>query len=312
MNANTKRLIPGTRLLPTVAAMALALGMAAQASAQSSVTIYGAVSQALTKSSGTALALNTPSFGSYIGFKGTEDLGGGLSAYFDMRNNFFADTGAQNGPVLWGEKSFVGLQGGFGRIQFGRFLNAYDDISFKAIGDSVAGQRGVGYSGRDNNTIGYYSPNFNGLTFAATTSLKEGIAGNNVSSMNVKYANGPLVVALAYENADQKVGTMHNTTLVGGSYDFGSFKLLSDYAKATNGSDESNFRVGVAVPVGAGSFKVAATKGKDAPDGFDRQFGIGYWHNLSKRTFLFTDVNSTKNSIAGTTTSFDLGINHSF
>ena len=96
------------------------------------------------------------------------------------------------------------------------------------------------------------------------------------------------------------------------SYDFGSVKVLGDYAKATNGSDESNFRVGVAVPVGAGSLKVALTKGKDAPSGFDRQFGLGYWHNLSKRTFLFTDVNSTKNSITGTTTSFDLGINHSF
>ena len=312
MNANTKRSITGARLLSTAAVLGLAFGMASQASAQSNVTIYGAVSQALTKSSGKTVALDTPSFGSYIGFKGTEDLGGGLSAYFDMRNNFFADTGAQNGDVFWGEKSFVGLKGGFGRIQFGRFLNAYDDISFKAIGDSVAGQHGVGYSGRDNNTIGYYSPDFNGLTFTATTSLKEGVAGNNVSSLNVKYANGPLVVALAYENADQKVGTMHNTTLVGGSYDFGSFKLLSDYAKASNGSNESNFRFGVTVPVGVGSLKAAFTKGKDAPDGFDRQFGLGYWHNLSKRTFLFTDVNSTKNSITGTTTSFDIGINHSF
>ncbi len=313
MNANTKRLIPGTCLLSTVAVLGLTFGMTPQASAQSNVTIYGAVSQALTKSSGKTVALDTPSFGSYIGFKGVEDLGGGLSAYFDMRNNFLADTGAQNGDVLWGEKSFVGLQGGFGKVQFGRFLNAYDDISFKAIGDSVAAQHGVGYSGRDDNTIGYYSPNFNGLTFTLTTSLKEGKDTNsNVSSVNVKYVNGPLVVALAHEHAEKKVGTMHNTTLIGGSYDFGSVKLLSDYAKASNGSDESNFRIGVAVPVGAGSLKAAFTKGKNAPDGFDRQFGLGYWHNLSKRTFLFTDVNSTKNSITGTTTSFDVGINHSF
>lgn len=312
MNTYKKRFIPGTRLLSAAAMLGLAFMASTQANAQSNVTIYGGISLALTKASDTPAALNTTGFGNYVGFKGVEDLGDGLSAIFEMRTNFLADTGAINGPVFWGEKSFVGLRGGFGTVQFGRFLNPYDDISFKAFGDTVASEHGLGYSGRDNNTIGYYSPKFNGFSFAATTALKEGITGNNVSAFNVKYADGPVVVGLAYENADQKVGTMHNSTLVGGSYDFGPVKILTDYAKASNGSNESNFRLGVSAPVGAGTWKAAFTKGKDSPTFFDRQFGLGYWHKLSKRTFLFSDVNSTKNSVTNTTTAFDVGINHNF
>ena len=316
MNTRTKHQLSGTRLLSAAAAIALAFGMASsQAIAQSNVTIYGQLSTALTKESGGPVSLNGTTFGSFLGFKGTEDLGGGLSAIFEIRNNFFPDTGAVNGGpnnIFWNEKSYVGLQGGFGTVKFGRFLNAYDDISFKAIPDSVAQQRGLGYSGRDNNSLGYYSPDFNGLTFTATGALPEGVAGGNVSSLNVRYANGPLTAALAHEHAANKPGVMHNSTLIGASYDFGSIKLLSDYARASQGSTESNFRIGVAVPVGAGSVKAAFTKAKDSPSNFDRQFGLGYWHTLSKRTFLFTDVNSTKNSVTGTTTAFDIGINHSF
>jgi predicted porin len=316
MNAYKNKTIPA--LLGTAFCM-----LSASALAQSSVNLYGGISMALTKATGTSAALDTTGFGNYFGLKGSEDLGGGLSAYFDMRSNFKADTGAIDGKVLWGEKSFVGLKGNFGSVQMGRFLNAYDDISFKAFGDTVASEHGLAYSGRDDNMIGYYSPNFGGFTFAATTSLKEGVATNSkVSSFNVKYANGPIAAALAHESAANKPGTLHNSTLVGGSYDFGVAKLLADYAKASNVSagssanvNESNLRMGVSVPVGAGAFKAAFTKARNSA--FDRQVGIGYWYNLSKRTFFFTDINSTRQITApaltkATTTSFDVGINHNF
>lgn len=326
MKTNKNRLTASGRLLAIPAFAGAAFFMlSAPAMAQSNVNIYGGISLALTKASGTSAAINTTGFGNFIGFKGSEDLGGGLTAYFDMRSNFDADTGGLSGgpgAVLWGEKSFVGLKGGFGSVQMGRFLNAYDDISFKAFGDTVASERGLGYSGRDNNMIGYYSPNFGGFTFAVTTAMKEGVAGNNVSSFNVKYANGPITVGLAHESASKKTDTLHNSTLIGGSYDFGMIKLLADYAKAsqvtvntnaTHGADinESNLRMGVSVPVGAGAFKTAFTKAKNSTK-FDRQIGLGYWYNLSKRTFVFADVNSTRKPAAGSTTSVDFGINHNF
>jgi predicted porin len=327
MNTYNNKSIPTQRLLAVPALLGVAFYMmSAPALAQSSVNLYGGISLALTKATGTSTALNTTGFGNYIGFKGSEDLGGGLSAYFDMRSNFKSDTGAMAGTVLWDEKTFVGLKGNFGSVQVGRFLNAYDDISFKAFGDTVASERGLAYSGMDDNTIGYYSPVFSGFSFAATTSLKEGNPLNGkVSAFNVKYANGPIVAALAHESASNKPNTMHNSTLVGGSYDFGVAKLLADYAKASNvtvivggkgaGINESNLRMGVSVPVGAGAFKAAFTKARNST--FDRQVGIGYWYNLSKRTFLFADINSTRQITAPattktTTTSFDVGINHNF
>jgi predicted porin len=311
MNTYNNKSIPTQRLraVPALLGVALCL-LSAPALAQSSVNLYGGISLALTKATGTSTALDTTGFGNYIGFKGSEDLGGGLSAYFDMRSNFKSDTGALDGPVMWGDKTFVGLKGNFGSVQFGRFGNAYDDISFKAFGDTVASETGLGFSGKDNNMIGYYSPLMGGFSFAATTAMKEGVAGNNVSAFNAKYAHGPLTVGLAHENASKKVGVMHNSTLVGGSYDFGVAKLLADYAKASHGSTASNLRMGVSVPVGAGAFKAAFTKGHNST--FDRQVGLGYWYNLSKRTFLFTDINSTRDTVTGTKISFDVGINHNF
>ena len=280
--------------------------------AQSSVTVYGQVSQSLQKTTNKPTSLVQSTFGSNIGFKGTEDLGGGLSAYFEFRNNFDADTGMGH-PTLWEEKSFVGLKGSFGSVQVGRFLNAYDDISFKAIGDSVAAQNGLGYSGRDDNSIGYYSPDFNGFSFAATTALKENSTNTkNVSSLNLVYANGPLKVAAAYENASGKPSIGHNSTLVGASYDFGVLSLLGDYAKASNGKDAKNLRLGVSAPIGAGALKVAYSKGKGVDAAYDNQFGVGYWYNLSKRTMLFTDANRTKDTAGTSINGFDVGINHVF
>lgn len=317
MNFYNNKFIPASRLLAVPALVGASFFMlSTPVMAQSSVNIYGGISLALTKATGTSTAINTTGFGNYFGFRGSEDLGGGLSAYFDMRSNFDADSGGLSGgpgAVMWGEKSFVGLKGDFGSVQLGRFLNAYDDISFKAFGETVASERGLPYSGRDNNMLGYYSPNFGGFTFAATTSLKEGVAANSkVGSFNLRYANGPVVLGLAHESAANKVGVMHNSTLIGGSYDFGIAKFLTDYAKASKGSNESNLRMGVSVPVGAGALKAAFTKGRDNGNTFDRQIGLGYWYNLSKRTLLFADVNSTRRPGTGSTTAFDLGINHNF
>lgn len=293
------------------AAVGAALVMASSAAlAQSSVTVYGEVSQALEKKTGTPTSLNQPSFGSNIGFKGTEDLGGGLAAYFEFRNNFSADTGVSGTP-LWTEKSFVGLKGGFGSVQVGRFLNAFDDISFKAIGDSVAQQNSITYSGRDDNSIGYYSPHFNGFSFAATTALKENsTTTKNVSALNLVYTNGPLKVAAAYENASGKPSIGHNSTLMGASYDLGVLSVLGDYAKASNGSDAGNLRLGVSAPIGAGAAKAAYSKGKNSY--YDKQYGLGYWYNLSKRTMLFTDANRTKDTAGSSVNAFDVGINHNF
>jgi len=311
MNAIKKNLM-------AAAVIGATLAMASSAAlAQSSVTIYGNLSLSLTKATDTPAAIDETGFGSNLGFKGTEDLGGGLAAYFDFRANFKADTGSSATPgTLFDEKSFVGLKGDFGSVQLGRFANAFDDTSFKAFGDTVASEHSIGTAfTKNNNTIGYYSPSFNGLTFAATTALKEAGANGfteNVSSANARYVNGPIVLGLGYEhNGNGSTAGKFNTVIAGGAYDFGVAKVNADYAKAST-TDESNLRVGVSAPIGSGAVKAAYTKAKNSPTFFDKQFGIGYWYNLSKRTMVFTDANRTKNTDGSSKNAFDVGITHRF
>src|SRR3990167_10976743 len=117
-----------------------ALGaFASVASAQSSVTMYGRVDLSVNKGVGqTAKGLSNGS-GSRLGLRGVEDLGGGMSAFFNVEMRFDADTGgSQNFCVtptgataapagacgvanrFWGARSLVGLQGGFGKVSLGR------------------------------------------------------------------------------------------------------------------------------------------------------------------------------------------------
>ena len=106
--------------------MALALSAAAgMAAAQSNVTVYGIFDMALVRESGgTASSTKMTSgveSGSRIGFKGTEDLGGGMSAIFLVENGFQGDTGAMGqGGLLFGRQAYVGLQGSAGTVTLGR------------------------------------------------------------------------------------------------------------------------------------------------------------------------------------------------
>ena len=84
------------------------------------VTIYGLVDQAVGKNIGsTANPAVIDSTGSRIGFKGEEDLGGGLKASFLLEQRFSPDTGAAASPV-WKGGSWVALGGGWGKVTLGR------------------------------------------------------------------------------------------------------------------------------------------------------------------------------------------------
>ncbi|WP_194722578.1 porin, partial [Noviherbaspirillum malthae] len=105
------------------------LGTVAGASfAQTNVTVYGVADAGLARIDNgrvntTALQSGQQS-GSRIGFRGTEDLGGGLSAIFTLENGFNIDDGTLGqGGRLFGRQAFVGLQGGFGAVKLGRQYN---------------------------------------------------------------------------------------------------------------------------------------------------------------------------------------------
>lgn len=239
-----------------IIALAVAGLVSGAAFAQSNVTIYGIVDLAAThgtshttdgKASNTGID-NGGWDSSRFGWKGTEDLGNGLSAYFEQQVRSKADY--RNGG--WStNKSILGLQSkSWGAIQAGNFGDVHDDI----IGYSEAGGMSWGKGVLDlvkndatYNAVSYISPSFSGLQFRIAGSTNDQDADetdndSNIQSLggNVTYVNGPAKLGFAIETkkSDNGGGAANDGdfdawTLSGG-YDFGMVKLGAAYAREKN------------------------------------------------------------------------------
>ncbi|BEV14422.1 porin [Herbaspirillum sp. DW155] len=240
--------------LLVAAMLAAGTGMA---HAQSSVSIYGLIDLGLTYYSnaaktggGGASLLRMDSGiaqGSRIGFKGTEDLGGGLNAFFTLETGFGADDGSLGqGGLLFGRQSFVGLGSkDWGSISAGRQYDFMSNIGAQyAMGAlSPAGSFAWGlhadaahstalndhiYGGdRTNNSVKYNSAKFGGFSFGAMYGLGE-VAGNNNAGRTLsalgQYDAGAFSGALAYTDIKDSTGS-YSTRIYGGGarYQIGAF-----------------------------------------------------------------------------------------
>jgi predicted porin len=215
----------------------------------------------------------------------------------------------------------------------------------------------AGGEGRIDQGIWYTSPTMGGLTLSATMSPRKIVtaAGATPSktsqSINVTYAAGPLVVGLGNERNRAN----DTITQVYGNYNMGVAKLFASYAtieggtaaeqaaagafaaaaSAVNtgtaptqvaaGGEIKNWTVGATVPMGAATIRVGysgwngsgAVGQKD-----DTKFGLGVKYDLSKRTFIYSNIaQQTRKNFTGTAAAgrdntsvqlFDLGVGHSF
>jgi predicted porin len=355
--------------LVALAALA-ALTAAGAASAQSSVTLFGVVDAAVqyrdtkTNSTGKAKTWSLGSGGintSRLGFRGVEDLGGGLAASFWLEAGFNSDTGTgqgSGGSFSFNRRSTVSLSGGFGEIRLGRdfsvaYLNTtnFDPFGTNGVGTSLidAYKAGFGLVGgapvndsypRTSNAISYYLPaNLGGFygqvqyAFAEKTKV-DGFPTNN-ADRNIGgrfgYANGPLDVAVAYDQTDLALTTGGYDLLavkelnLAASYDFGVAKLFGEFVRNKIDNDflgttdkATGYLVGATAPLGAGLLRASYSQIKlDTDIGSDplvRKAAVGYVHNLSKRTALYTTYahTFTKRLDALKGNGFDVGIRHSF
>jgi predicted porin len=239
------------RNITSAAALA---GLAATAAAQSSVTIYGKVDLGLRKPIGTDnKELATGSDGR-LGFRGTEDLGNGMKAFFNFEHRFFPNNGTQDGSQFWKGVSRVGLAGGFGSIALGRqqiaaFTLVQDQVDpFGA--DTVAGLRdqGMRVGGitkvRVDNSI-RYDFSAAGFNFAASIAEAEANAGvDRPVSLAVNYAAGPLFLAAGIEDP---AGATDRQWNLGAAYSFGAARLSAGVAngKTNAGVAAKGFLVGL-------------------------------------------------------------------
>lgn len=167
--------------------LALALmGAAAGAYAQSSVTVYGTVDAGVSKRTGTTTAIGKRD-NNKLGFRGVEDLGGGLKALFQLEIRYEPDTGTLESvtrPLFQGQ-SRVGLQGDFGTVRLGRGLTAFQESS--TAFDPWNGLPAMAGFQTDLTVAGY-------ATAFGSGSDPLGTAGNSGNRMgNALFYNSPVV-----------------------------------------------------------------------------------------------------------------------
>lgn len=331
----------------TLIAFAALSAIAGVAQAQSAVTLYGVADVHFGQKSTTT---NVASVGTKVtqtvvdsgghngsrwGLKGAEDLGGGLKAIFQLESGFTIDNGnVANGATMFGRQAFVGLSGGFGTVTMGRQYTAYDalrgatnntnDSSFAATGVWAAGM--ADYSNRVNNSIAYASPNMSGFSGAVVLALGEDktavASASRNTSLNLMYANGPILAGYAYQQEKAVGGANSNKyNLLAGSYDFGVAKIVGGYNTAKNNTTkDKEYQLGVSAPFGAATVYAGYARSKTEVAGASST-ATGYslmgTYDLSKRTRLYAAYNNLKDngaSVNGTYKTSVLvgGIKHSF
>ena len=329
-------------------ALAVAGLMAAPVMAQSNVTIYGIVDIGIQHGSSSTVSgaksrtgLDSGlDNGSRIGFRGTEDLGNGLKAGFVLEQGFNVDTGAPDSSLQFHRQAFVSLSGGFGTVALGRqytpqhsMLSRLDPFGIRNGAGSAAGGDRWMHDSRLDNTIAYVSPNMNGFNVVVAHSLNAGgqevqkDAGNaKVWAVSPRYTNGPLDVQLNYHRikSDASGATATKVWDLGGAYDFGAVKLAAVYGtrKASNIVDKRSWLLGATVPVSdAGAVKLSYVHSKEREaDNTSKQWALGYQHNLSSRTYLYTNFARRSGDLTAADyrmdvpyrNRFDLGVRHAF
>jgi predicted porin len=300
---------------PLLALVVLA-SVSGVAVAQSSVSVYGIVDASLVKAKDVSLQQQSGNFsGSRLGFKGSEDLGGGLKANFDIQHGFAVDTGKQGKEGSFANRqSWVGLSGGFGDVVIGNTLTAHDDVagaSHSQFDDGFAPENLIlttyNYVGRPGNMIKYTSPTVSGIGFGFSTNLKEGAAKAH-TSFQVNYSGGPVFASLSHQrDADETKFTRANFT-----YDLGAAKILVGLGNQDkSGSKTKDLNIGADIPMGAKTtLSTGYARSKPGSGEAVTGFGVGVNHELSKRTNVYGGLTKTKNG--GPDTLLGLGIRHKF
>ena len=317
-----------------IAAAALTLCGASGVMAQSNVLLYGMVDLSVSsiKAPGGAEVKtleNGQMSTSYFGFKGVEDLGGGLSAQFALEGFMRNDTGATgrfNGDAYFARSSWVGLANAYGALALGRnttslFVNT---LVFNAFGDSFGFSPSIrhyfisGTATGDtgwNDSIKFNSANYGGLSFTGHVAAAEGSGGKN-AGLSAMFFTGNLGLGGAWQEVKKGAAVDDTTTWqVSGSYDFKPVKVYAHYGKVDYDTTRKNYSIsGLGGDLTLGQGKVLLQWGKISPDvGADRTtVSVGYDYFLSKRTDIYAAYRSDKVSGLSSGTSYSGGIRHRF
>ncbi|MCA1323365.1 porin [Herbaspirillum sp. alder98] len=244
----------------TLALLACTFAASAVHAQDTSVTVYGVIDMSLAYTSAmgadnrSRMSLDSgDQMASRIGFRGKEDLGGGLSAIFQLENGFDADSGAMATPgTLFDRKSVLGLNGPWGTLTAGRQTDMLEDIgtrytSFQIFGGG--GMRAAHFNGQDritggrtSNSLRFDSPAYGGFTTSLFYGMGE-VAGSQSAGRALgiggNYANGGFGLGAAYYQSalatDTTVAHAGDTALktftIGASVQAGPAKLFGAWSQ---------------------------------------------------------------------------------
>jgi len=317
--------------------IALAAFAAVSSFAQSSVTIYGTVDVGF--GGATANGVETVKFQqqsaynstSKIGFKGTEDLGGGLKANFGLETGGITMEDGAAAGLNFTRASWVGVEGAFGDVKMGRITSkstaAMAQFDFNGTSTSsafnVAGLSAVTWYGSSRRSsqlqytkaLGEVTVHFANSFDNDSAAPAAGVTNNNRTTFALTYANGPLAAAVVTESASTSAAGARSAYAVGASYDLKTVKISATYNQRESEILGEGMTLSAVIPMGAvnvgiqyanndGS-KVPATVVKTATELFAN-------YALSKRTYVYVDSVFGGDTAGGANKSYNVGVVHNF
>lgn len=313
------------KILSIGVVVAAALASGAVCAQSSSVTLFGTVdvSGKYVKNDGSERRYSLSQDGinrSQLGFRGIEDLGGGLRAGFTLISTVNPDTGT-TAPKFWNRRSTVSLFSPWGELRLGRdytptfWANTiFDPFGGVGVADpynvarnfqgfTVPGATGGSVAAvntfvRADNSIGYFLPStLGGIYGQAMVAAAEPGSATNLGRYvggRLGFAAGPIDVAAAYGQTRAALAGEPKVEVwnVAGSYDLQFVKLFAQFHHEKNEVPvidvrEKRYVGGVSVPIGQGEIHASYTFSQGSPGPDARQYGLGYQYNLSKRTAIY-------------------------
>ena len=304
-------------------------GVCASSAAMADVNFYGQanVSYDVISNDSVRDSQGVASNGSRFGLKGSENLGGGLSAIWQIENQiaFGAGLGETSNPnsqtAIAFRDTFAGLKSDTaGTVRLGRFDTPYKlatrgmDMFHNTIADNRA-LMGIGHDVRVSNSVGFNSLNYSGFSAAASyfgdqggtapftaspTAFNTANHTNEGFSVAGMYNAGPYYATAAYQSVSN-MQSAPNTNLstdawkIGGGYSVDAFALNAVYEKINNkigsGGSRAWYLSGKYNVTSADALKLAYTDidslANNAANSGAKQYSAGYDHKMSNRTTLY-------------------------
>jgi len=291
------------------------LCFAGVAHAQSRVTLYGVVDEFIqvtnTGKGYTPALQSSGEWGSRIGFRGTEEIGGGNTVNFVLEDGFVPNTGAASDPnSIFSRLAWIGAAGHWGEVRVGLqnspvFITSGRANAFHA-GTQAAGLSDFSiYTVRTANTLSYTSPHLAG--FQASIYVGLGNAGGfrqpgSSVQYSLTYDNGPFAASYAAQSVwNSTSGTQDRFAIGSTSYAFGPTTVYLGYLAVDWPEKRANYRAySVSAeyrfsPFSTLAFGGAYLRDRTSQDNDARQISALYDYFLSKRTKLYAAVTFLQN-----------------